>query len=192
MTIAGILLCGGAARRFGADKLMAGDVPLATLAASSLIAGAGNALAVIPPGRPALRAALESVGCAVVESDRTAQGMGASLAAAIGASAGHGGWIVALGDMPMVAPATIALVRDALQAGALVAAPFSPGGRRGHPVGFSATLRDELLALDGDIGAREVLDRHDRSMVRVTTRDSGIFVDVDTPRDLAGLPSRNR
>ena len=185
--IAGILLCGGAARRFGADKLMAGEVPLAVRAAGNLLAGAGHALAVIPLGRPALRAALESTGCEILESDRTTQGMGASLAAAIESAARHDGWIVALGDMPMVAPATIVALRDALAAGALVAAPFAPDGRRGHPVAFSAALRAELLALEGDVGARAILERHAGAMVRVETADAGIFVDVDTPQDLAAL-----
>ena len=186
MTVAGLLLCGGSASRFGSDKLLAGDPPLAVRAARRLLEGTGHALAVLPPGKPALRAALEAAGCEILESDRTERGMGASLAAGIEAAARHAGWIVALGDMPGVAITTIAAVRDALASGAIVAAPFDAAGRRGHPVGFSAALRAELLALDGDRGARDVVERHAARIERIVTADPGIFIDIDTPRDLAG------
>ena len=182
--IAGILLCGGSARRFGSDKLMAGDVPLAVRAARNLRDGAGHVLAVIPLGKAALRDALEADGCEILETDRTARGMGASLAAGVEATARAAGWIVALGDMPVVSPRTIEAVRRALEAGARLAAPHDAQGRRGHPVGFADSLRAELLALDGDVGARGVLERHADALERVVTDDPGIFVDIDTPQDL--------
>lgn len=187
MEIAALLLCGGAARRFGADKLLAGAVPLAVRAANNLHAGGGRVLAVIPPARAELREHLEAAGCEILETDRTARGMGASIAAGVEATATRGAWIVALGDMPLVAPETIAAVRAALEAGATIAAPYDGGGRRGHPVGFSASLRDELLALDGDTGARAILERHAALIVKVRSDDPGIFVDIDTPQDLMRL-----
>lgn len=144
-------------------------------------------LAVVPLGHAALRAVLEAAGCEVLESDRTGFGMGATLAAGIAATASASGWIVALGDMPAVRPETIRAVRDALERGAALAAPFDAAGRRGHPVGFSARLREELLALDGDTGAREILARHAGRIERLATDDPGIFVDVDTREDLARL-----
>jgi molybdenum cofactor cytidylyltransferase len=185
--IAGILLCGGAGRRFGMDKLLAGEEPIAARAARHLVAGAGNALAVIPPKRLQLRQVLEAEGCTVVESARTSEGMGASLAAAVEASDGARGWIVALGDMPLVDPKTIESVRRALERGAPMAAPYDRGGRRGHPVGFARALREELLALGGDVGARDLLARHATMVERCVTDDPGIFVDIDTRADLDAL-----
>ena len=185
--IAGILLCGGAGRRFGMDKLLAGEEPIVALAARNLVAGAGNALAVIPPRRAALRQVLEAEGCTVVESERTSEGMGASLAAAVEASDGAQAWIVALGDMPMVDPKTIEGVRKALERGAPMAAPYDRGGRRGHPVGFARALREELLSLGGDVGARDLLARHAAMVERFVTDDPGIFVDIDTKADLDAL-----
>ena len=95
MDCIGILLCGGSARRFGADKLLAGGDPIAVRAARNLMQGVAHALAVVPPGRVALARALESAGCQVLETDRTTLGMGSSLAAGIEASLAAGGWIVA-------------------------------------------------------------------------------------------------
>ena len=190
MEIIGLLLCGGEARRFGGNKLLEGDEPLAARAARNLMQATGQVLAVIPLGAAGLREALEAVGCEVLESDRTARGMGASIAAGVEASAQATGWIVALGDMPMVRPDTIRRVRRALEEGARLAAPFSDG-RRGHPVGFSSRLREELLALDGDIGAREVIARNAELLEALGSDDPGIFVDVDTREDLARLVAEN-
>lgn len=194
--IRGLLLCGGASTRFGSDKLLAvprdapgerrGSEPLAVRAARNLIAGAGNALAVIRPGARELRSALERAGCSIVESENCMRGMGESLAAAVAASADAAGWIVALGDMPIVRPATIEAVRAQLEIGALIAAPLNPiTGERGHPVGFASTLYHELVALRGDSGARAVILRHHAEFVPVPVDDPGIFVDIDTPEGLA-------
>jgi molybdenum cofactor cytidylyltransferase len=183
----GLLLCGGRATRFGSDKLLApcGGEPLAARSARSLLAGAGNALAVIPPHAAELRAVLAAAGCGILESERCERGLGASLAAAVGATRDARGWIVALGDMPLVRAETIAAVRAALDAGALVAAPvLAATGERGHPVGFSRALLAELEALDGDEGARVVIARHRGRMVAIPVDDPGILADIDTPADL--------
>jgi len=141
----------------------------------------------MPRGKPVLRKRLEASGCEILETDRTAQGMGSSLSAGIAALPMLDGWIVALGDMPQVDRRTIRAIVDALEAGAKIAAPYGPNGSRGHPVAFSAALRDELMALDGDMGARRILMKHETAIVHIETDDPGIFVDVDTPEDLRKL-----
>lgn len=192
--IRGLLLAGGAGTRFGGAKLlcvMPGDtVPIGVRAARSLIAGAGNALAVVRAGDDALAAVLRDAGCDVVLSDACARGMGASLACAVAASRGADGWIVALGDMPAIAPATHAAVKAALESGALLAAAVdAASGRRGHPVGFSRALGGELAALDGDEGARSVVARHRDRLVTVPVADAGIRRDIDTRADLEVPPA---
>ena len=191
--IRGVLLCAGASSRFGAPKLLAPirhpasghEQQIAVLAARHLLEGCGNALAVIRPGDGNLREALAGCGCDILESARSRNGMGESLADAIERTRGADGWLVALGDMPFVSPRTVALVRSQLEIGALIAAPVDASGRRGHPVGFGSTLRDELLRLHGDTGARLVLSHHHGEIVPVLVDDPGIFLDIDTPEALA-------
>ena len=77
----------------------------------------------------------------------------------------------------------IGRIATALQEGALIAAPVH-GGERGHPVGFGAQLRDELLALDGDNGARAVLERHRRDVRLIACDSPGVLFDVDRRSDL--------
>jgi len=45
-------------------------------------------------------------------------------------------------------------------------------------------LRDELLALDGDQGARSVVERHLDALKLVECDDPGILLDIDRKGDL--------
>jgi molybdenum cofactor cytidylyltransferase len=123
-----------------------------------------------------------------VVCDRASDGMGASLACAARAAAhlhpGADGYLVALGDMPFVRPTTIAAVRDALAAGAPLAAPYFRG-RRGHPVALSSGFFKDLLALGGDEGAKKLVTANQQKLVKIPVGDPGVIRDIDTPADLA-------
>jgi molybdenum cofactor cytidylyltransferase len=92
--------------------------------------------------------------------------------------------LVALGDMPTIAPDTMRRVHDSVAAGALIAAPVYRG-RRGHPVGFAARLLPELASLGGDRGARTLLRRYANQVLDIEVNDPGCAADIDTPADLA-------
>lgn len=188
--VRGILLCGGLASRFGGDKLLSGEGPIVADAARNLKSAVARVLAVTPLGKPGLREVLEREGCEVLETDRTSRGMAGSIVAGVEACESAAAWIIALGDMPRVRPATIRAIAAALDDGATIALPVDAQGRRGHPVGFSSALREELLALTGDAGARSVLARHANDIRALVTDDAGVFIDIDTTADLTALQGR--
>jgi molybdenum cofactor cytidylyltransferase len=107
--------------------------------------------------------------------------MGASLAWGVRAAPLAAGWLIALADMPWIAPATIARVVEALRAGAPIAAPGWRGDR-GHPVGLASGFYGELAALSGDEGAKAILARHQVTLI--AAEDPGVVRDIDTPADL--------
>lgn len=187
MSFVGLLLAAGSATRFGSDKLqhaLPHGVAIAVQAARHLRAEMPRVIAVVRPGAAETARALAAEGCEVVVCEKAAEGMGASLACAARAAGAADGYLVALGDMPFVRPSTIGAVRDALAAGALLAAPYWRA-RRGHPVGFAGSLRAELEALAGDEGAKRVLDAHAARLVKVPVGDPGAIRDIDRPSDLA-------
>jgi len=192
--IVGVLLAAGLGRRFGSDKRLqplADGTPLALAAARSLRAGCDEVLAVLRPGDAALAALLIAADCRVIYCAEAELGMGHSLAAGVRASPQAAGWLIALADMPAIAPASHAAVAAALRRGASIAVPTFTG-RRGHPVGFSERWRDELEALQGDQGARRLLQVAPSEIELVTLDDPGILADIDTPADLAGMPAVDR
>jgi molybdenum cofactor cytidylyltransferase len=186
--IAAILLAAGAGTRFGGEKLLHpldDGVAIAAHAARNLLAATPDVVAVVRWGDFPLYDMLEQEGCQVTMFQKAERGMGASLAHGVAQARGADGWVVALADMPRIQPETVKSVISALQQGALIAAPVYKG-ERGHPVGFGAALRDDLLALDGDQGARALLERHRDSVRLIDCDDPGILIDIDRKSDLGG------
>ncbi len=197
--IAAIVLAAGASRRFGSDKLLhpvtlrGVTLPLAAHSLLPWLETFGHVTVVVRPGAETFCSAIETALGAInpapirwIVCADAAQGMAASLACGVRANRDAAGWLIGLADMPAVPMAAIAGVRNALLAGAALAAP-SRDGRRGHPVGFAAHYRDELLALQGDTGARRLLERDRSNVVDIKIDHAGIFADIDIPGDLQYL-----
>ena len=188
MNVVAILLAAGSATRFGSDKLLhrlPHDVPIAVQSARHLQAGfAGRVLAVVRPDSPLLKELLEKEGCRVVVCEEASQGMGASLACAVRVAGPADGFVVALADMPFIRASSIAAVREALENGAPLAAPYFRA-RRGHPVAIAARFREALENLKGDEGARHIVSRYASEIVKVPVGDPAVLRDIDTPGDLA-------
>jgi molybdenum cofactor cytidylyltransferase len=181
------LLAAGSASRFGSDKLrheLPHGVSIAVQAARHLKMELDRVVAVVRPGSAELSQALTKEGCEVAVCENAAEGMGASLACAARAAGQADGYLIALGDMPFVRRTTIAAVRDALAAGAPLAAPYFRA-RRGHPVALSGVFYKDLLTLRGDEGAKKLLAVNEKALVKIPVGDPGVIRDIDTPGDLA-------
>jgi molybdenum cofactor cytidylyltransferase len=74
-------------------------------------------------------------------------------------------------------------VREALERGALLAAPYFRA-RRGHPVGIAGRYYEQLIALGGDEGARHLLSTNEAELVKIPVGDPGVIRDIDRPEDL--------
>lgn len=107
-------------------------------------------------------------------------GMGHSIVAGVGATGDADGWLILPADMPLVRPATIQAVADGLERFPVCYAQHR--GIQGHPVGFGTELFSELMALQGDEGARRIVARYPAQAIEV--EDPGVHVDVDTAEDL--------
>ena len=189
-SITGILLAAGAGSRFGGGKLLhplpGSGVPLALASCRRLRQAIDRVCVVVRAGDAGVIELFENEDVCVVPCEDATEGMGHSIACGVAAMADADGWVIALGDMPGVAPDTIGAIARSLGLGAAISVPTFDG-RRGHPVGFGGRFLHELAALTGDIGAREVLHAH-RDLVReVPVDDPGIHADIDTRSDLDRL-----
>ena len=122
-------------------------------------------------------------------------GMGDSIAAAVRTTADADGWLVLPGDLPLLLPASLQQVAERLMAGLANAGadtdtPFAVlphhAGRPGHPVGFAAACRADLLALEGAQGAAALVRalKAVNAVVKLALADVGVVTDIDTLDDL--------
>jgi len=184
----GVLLAAGFGRRFDAtgtrNKLLQ-TLPdgrtVAWRSARTLAVALPATIAVVRPGQDELAAQLRHAGCRVIESAAAEAGMGAALRDAVAATPDARGWVVALADMPWLPIELVRAVALTITTPDTIAAPWR-NGQRGHPVGFGAAWREELLKLEGDEGARALLKT--QPVTRILTEDDGAFRDVDVPKDL--------
>ncbi len=197
--IAAIVLAAGSASRFGSDKLLhpvtlhGVTLPLAAHSLLPWLEAFERTTVVVRPESRKLRetvmtalGATRTVELEWLECGDAAKGMAASLASGVRANRAAAGCLIGLADMPAIPHEAIEGVREALLAGAALSAAACDG-RRGHPVGFSSRYFDELLALQGDAGARHLLERDKSKLVPIEIGNKGIYADIDIPGDLQHL-----
>jgi len=182
----GILLAAGKSTRFGSNKLLhpvIDNTPMILVSAAKLVSVLPNSIVVINRTLDSLTTQLEQMGLRVVINEQAEQGMGSSIACGVGASDSASGWLIMLADMPYIKTDTIKVLLEKLKEGAGMVAPIL-NKQRGHPVGFSQCYKNELLALNEDRGARQVLKNHQSELELISINDEGTLIDVDQAIDV--------
>jgi molybdenum cofactor cytidylyltransferase len=145
--------------------------------------GSGSKLQALLGGKPVLEHTLGAVRASGLRwhlEDAGHEGMGDCIAAAVRATRNADGWLVLPGDLPLIQPATLRAVAQAVARHEAVVPVYQ--GRRGHPVGFAAVCGPELLVLEGNRGAARVLSA--RGAMELIVDDVGAVTDIDTSADL--------
>jgi molybdenum cofactor cytidylyltransferase len=193
--VGAVVLAAGRSRRMGESNKL-----LAELGGKAMVAHAADALAaadvspvVVVTGHEAerVRGALAGRDLLFSHNPDHAAGLSTSLRAGLAALGGRvDGALVCLGDMPLVGPAHVRALVGAFEAegGAAICVPAFER-KRGNPVLWPARHFAEIMALEGDAGARSLLDKYANEVHYVAVADAGVNVDVDTPEALAALRS---
>jgi molybdenum cofactor cytidylyltransferase len=187
-----VLAAGRSTRMGGPNKLLAeiGCRPLVRIAAESALASRAKPVIVVAGHqREEIERSLAGLPVSLVNNPEFAQGLGTSLKAGIAAVPPDAdGAIVCLGDMPGVDAELINRLIDAFDPnrGALVVVPTFEG-KRGNPVLWSRRFFPELMAIEGDVGARHLIGLYGEAVVDVPVDGKAALVDVDTPDALIGV-----
>lgn len=180
-----LVLAAGLSRRAGPVNKLLIDVdgrPMVATVAERVLA-AGYAPVHVVTGFEAVRveAALSDLDVVFVRNPDFEDGMAASIRHGVGALADDAaGVLIALGDMPWVTVATLAALRAEISNDAIRRPVMD--GRPGNPVLFGRRFFPELAALDGDRGAKSVIQTHTEAVTDVAVNDPGIFRDLDRPQ----------
>ena len=191
--IAAVVLAAGRSTRMGGPNKLVAEIarrPLVRIAAEAALASRARPVIVVTGHqREQVEAAVAGLPVRLVHNPDFAQGLGTSLKAGIAAvPAEADGAIVCLGDMPQVDAALIDRLIAAFDPdrGALVVAPTFEG-KRGNPVLWSRRFFPDLMAIEGDVGARHLIDRYTEAVAEVPVEGTAALVDVDTPEALIGI-----
>jgi molybdenum cofactor cytidylyltransferase len=189
--VAAIVLAAGRSTRMGANKLLAhlDGRPLVRHAVEAALGSSARPVVVVTGNEAdAVRTALAGLDVRFVHNAEFAAGMSTSLCSGVRALADEpdlAGTLVCLGDMPRVRAAHLDAIAAASSDGQIVVPTCER--KRGNPVLLPRALFDDVLALRGDVGARELLERHADRIVQLAIDDAAILLDVDTPHALASL-----
>ena len=128
--------------------------------------------------------ALEGAPVIVVTNAEYADGMSTSLQAGLRASAGRcDAAIFLLGDQPYVTSALIDEMIDRfVSTDAAIVRP-AVCGRPANPVLIGAALFAEIVEQRGDVGGREIVERHSAEVSLVSVDDPRVCIDIDSPQD---------
>jgi molybdenum cofactor cytidylyltransferase len=118
-----------------------------------------------------------------VVCERWREGQAASLRAGLEALGEVEAALVTLGDQPRVTPQVIAMALDHFDGSRPVRTTY--GGRPGHPVVLPGWMIPRVRELEGDVGARFLLEEANARLVEAGHLCSA--ADVDTPADLEVL-----
>ena len=189
------MLAAGLARRMGQVKLLlpVGGQPIVRHAVEGVrAAGLDPVLVVTGPAPAPIEAALAGLGARIVVNPTPEAGQAGSVRAGIAALPETVDTVlIALGDQPALAPTIIPALLSAHRAsGRPIVAPRYQDGP-GNPVLFDRVIFAELLALQGDQGARPVIAR-DPGRVEWVALDLPMPQDVDTPADYEKIRSALR
>ena len=185
-----VLAAGKSSRMVGDNKLLAliDDAPMITHTVQQ-VKDSDTSTEIVVTGRDAdeIGAALSEIDVKFAYNPDFATGMASSLRTGINAlPEGTDGALICLGDMPLVTPQQMNALIDAFDPveGRGICVPTYQG-KWGNPVLWASTYFDEIRAISGDKGARDLLHHHGDHVCEVAMDEDAILQDFDTPESLA-------
>ncbi|MBZ9864137.1 molybdopterin-binding/glycosyltransferase family 2 protein [Mesorhizobium sp. CA15] len=185
-----LLAAGRSSRMGGPNKLLAlfdGEPLVRRTAGRALGSKAAATVVVTGHQRERVRSALGGLGVTFVDNPDFADGLASSLKAGIAKVAPDAaGAMIVLGDMPGVSSKDLDSLIDAFRrAGGRSVVRASHQGKRGNPVLLPRSLFAAVAQLEGDTGARHLVEAEGLDVVDVEI-GQGASIDVDTREALEG------
>lgn len=188
---AGIILAAGMSTRFGSLKqlLKIGDSTLLSMVVNTAIkSNLDKVVLVLGYKSDTIKASMgeeiPNSGMMTVVNPRYHEGMSTSLQCGLKQIQDQFPSIMVLmGDQPLLGYEIINLIlREFHSSGKDICAPVH-NGRRCLPVCFTKKFYDDIFAIKGDMGAREIIRKNPEEIISIEIEDPGSFVDIDDKND---------
>jgi molybdenum cofactor cytidylyltransferase len=193
--IGAVVLAAGTSSRMGSNKLLAqvrGKPMVRYAVEAALKSHAEPVIVVTGHAGQDVRAALSDLNVRFVENPEFSKGLSASLKRGVSALPEDcDGALIILGDMPGISPALLdrlIAAFDPAESRAICVATYR--GKQGNPVLWARRFFPEILAVEGDVGARNLIGAYGELVVEVEAEDDAPLTDIDTPDALAAYARR--
>ena len=116
------------------------------------------------------------------------QGMSSSIRCGLShISEAADGVMIVLGDQPLIEKETIDLLmgKNRQSERGIILPVYK--GIKGHPVIFKMKYKDELMRLTGDIGGKEIIERHPSDVLEVEVDSESVVIGIDAESDYQSL-----
>ncbi len=195
---AGIILAAGESLRFGQSKLLARfkNKPLIAWVLEAALGSKLQHIILVLGHQP--HCVLQALGrhckhprLGITINPRYAEGQSTSLREGLSAAAPEFDSVMfLLGDQPLVTAGLIdSLLEKFWRSSKGICVPVCRDRRR-NPTLFSSKFYRPILALQGDVGARKIIESNPAEVLRVEVDNPLLFIDIDTKADLQRLESQ--
>ena len=186
-----VLLAAGESKRMGEFKqlLRFNGKTFVECCVDNLLASRANEVVVVTGYREQdVRAALGSRPVRFAHNEEYRSGMSLSIKRGVEAlPASASAVIVALVDQPQIGPGIInQVIENYEKMRPLIVVP-TYGGRNGHPIAIDLSLKEQILAMDPDLGLRHVVHMNADRVARVEVASEAVLIDCDFPEDYSRL-----
>ena len=187
-----ILLAAGASRRLGKPKQMLrfqGETLLERAAKTALDSCCCPVVVVLGASRQKLKPQINEFELEIVENDEWESGMGTSIKVGLKKlteiQPDVAGAVLMVCDQPFVSGELIAELVENFRATDSLIVASAYGETLGVPALFSRRLFSELFALEADSGAKKIIYRHLKNVVKIDFEAGA--TDIDTEADYLNL-----
>ena len=180
--IAGIILASGFSRRLGKEKLLL-KVKGISMVEKVIRAAQSSQIdeLILIYQKDEIREIAKKYGIKTIYNQHADKGQ--SAAVKLGVKASHpdsDGFMFLVGDQPYLNSSTINKLIEVFKREKRSIVVPTYNGKRGNPVIFPSTLKDDLLRLEGDCGGRKIIETM-KDGVKLVSIEEGIEgTDIDT------------
>jgi len=190
--IAAVVLAAGQSTRMGPNNKLLADLNGKPLIASTIgqieASGVDHIVVVTGHQSGSVKAALKESTASFVHNANYADGLATSVRAGVAAVQDYDAAFICLGDMPLIRADDMRRMIAAfnVEEGRTLVAPVQ-GRKLGNPVLWGQEHFVSLMSLEGDRGARGLLEARRDQIVEIQVEHDGIMRDADTPEALAEI-----
>jgi molybdenum cofactor cytidylyltransferase len=184
------LAAGASSRMRGSDKLLKeiDGVPLLQRILDEALKLNFPVFATVPSHDAERKLIISKTNAVLIEVENADLGMGHSISTGLSETTKNlnlHSLAICTSDLPGLSAESLRkLINYYLKNPEMICRPVKLGNSKfGHPVIFPQKYFEELKLIKGDMGARDIINRHEEILNRFVTEDDSYFIDLDTPED---------